>query len=94
MIYLKYRFNNKEQAETKIEAFYNEEGTLTIDAAFIKLNKFITTQGTYDSEGAEVIAPILSEGYAVDVLWRDLEASPDGWAAYEVNPTEPKHKLL
>ena len=94
MIYLKYRFNNKEQAETKIEAFYNEEGTLTIDAAFIKLNKFITIQGTYDSEGAEVVAPILSEGYAVDVLWRDLNASPDGWAAYEVNPTEPKHKLL
>ena len=88
MIYLKYKFNNKEQAEAKI---LEQEGT---NAAFIKLDKFISIEGTYDSEGAEVIAPIMSDGYAVDVLWRDLEASPDGWAAYEVNPTEPKHKLL
>ena len=94
MIYLKYRFNNKEQAETKIGAFYNEEGTLTIDAAFIKLNKFVMTEGTYDSEGVEITAPILSEGYAVDVLWRDLDASPYGWKSYEVEPSNPKHKLL
>tara|TARA_R110000772_G_scaffold123536_1_gene229853 strand:+ start:193 stop:459 length:267 start_codon:yes stop_codon:yes gene_type:complete len=88
MIYLKYKFNNKEQAEAKI---LEQGGT---NASFIKLNKFTSTEGTYDDEGNELTAPILSEGYAVDVLWRDLNASPDGWAAYEVNPTEPKHKLF
>ena len=94
MIYLRYEFNDKEQAEAKIEAFYNEDGQLTIDAAFIRLNKFVMTQGTYDSEGVEITAPILSVGYAVDVLWRDLDASPYGWKSYEVEPSNPKHKLL
>ena len=68
MIHLRYEFNDKEQAEAKIEAFYNEDEQLTIDAAFIKLNKFVMAEGTYDSEGVEITAPILSEGYAVDVL--------------------------
>ena len=94
MIYLKYEFNNKEQAEAKIGAFYNEEGELTTDAAFIKLNKFVMTEGTYDSGGVEITAPVLSTGYAVDVLWFDLEDSPYGWKSYEVEPSNPKHKLL
>lgn len=94
MIYLRYEFNDKEQADSKIEAFYNEDGVLTIDAAFIRLNKFVKTKGTYDSEGVEITAPVMSNGYAVDVLWRDLDASPYGWKTYEVTPTEPKHKLL
>ena len=60
MKYLRYEFNDKEQADSKIEAFYNEDGELTIDAAFIKLNKFVITEGTYDSEGAVISAPSLS----------------------------------
>ena len=43
-------------------------GRLTTDAAFIRLNKFVMTEGTYDSEGVEITAPVLSTGYAVDVL--------------------------
>ena len=88
MIYLRYEFNDKEQAEEKIAKLED------INAAFIKLNKFVMTEGTYDSEGVEITAPILSEGYAVDVLWRDLDASPYGWKSYEVEPSNPKHKLL
>ena len=94
MIYLRYEFNDKAQAEAKIEAFYNEDGELTTDVAFIKLNKFVMTEGTYDSEGVEITAPIMSSGYALDVLWRDLDASPYGWKSYEVAPNNPKHKLL
>lgn len=89
MIYLRYEFNDKEQAEQKIEALGED-----VNAAFIRLNKFVMTEGTYDSEGVEITAPILSLGYAVDVLWRDLDASPYGWKTYEVTPTGPKHKLL
>jgi len=89
MIYLRYEFNDKEQADTKIEALGED-----VNAAFIRLNKLVMTEGAYDSEGVEITAPILSLGYAVDVLWRDLDASPYGWKTYEVTPTIPKHKLL
>ena len=88
MMYLRYEFNDKAQAEAKI---LSQED---VNASFIKLNKFIIIEGTYDDEGEEITAPILSEGYALDVLWRDLNASPYGWKTYEVTPTEPKHKIF
>jgi len=88
MIYLRYEFNDKEQSEKKIAKLED------VNASFIKLDKFVMTEGTYDDEGVEITAPILSEGYAVDVLWRDLDASPYGWKTYEVEPSSPKHKLF
>jgi hypothetical protein len=88
MIYLRYEFNDKAQAEEKIDKL---EG---VNASFIKLNKFALQEGTYDSEENEITAPTLSEGYALDVLWRDLDASPYGWKTYEVEPSNPKHKLF
>ena len=88
MIYLRYEFNDKEQVEEKIAKLED------VNADFIKLNKFVLEEGTYDSEGNEITAPILSEGYALDVLWRDLDASPYGWKTYEVEPSNPKHKLF
>ena len=94
MIYIRYEFNDKAQAESKIEAFYNEDGELTMDASFIRLDKFVLTEGIYDEEGVEITAPIFSSGYAVDVLWRDLEASPYGWKSYETYPNTPRHKLF
>ena len=60
MIYLRYEFNDKEQAEDKIAKLED------VNAAFIKLNKFVMTEGTYDSEGVEITAPVMSDGYAVD----------------------------
>jgi len=88
MIYLRYEFNDKEQAEDKIAKLDD------VNASFIKLNKFVLIEGVYDEEGEEITAPVLSEGYAVDVLWRDLDASPYGWKTYEVEPSNPKHKLF
>ena len=94
MIYIRYEFNDKAQAESKIDAFYNEDGELTMDASFIMLGKFVLTEGVYDEDGVEITAPILSSGYAVDVLWRDLDASPYGWKTYETYPNTPKHRLF
>ena len=94
MIYIRYEFNDKAQADSKIDAFYNEDGELTMDASFIKLDKFVMTEGVYDEDGVEITAPIFSTGYALDVLWRELDASPYGWKSFEVTPTEPKHKLF
>jgi len=98
MIYKRYEFNDQEQAEEKIDAFFDldEEGNKVqnIKAAFIKLNKFVLEQGEYDEQGEEVTPPVLSEGYAVDVLWNDLDESPYGWKSYEVEPESPKHRLF
>ena len=89
MIYLRYEFNDKEQAEAKILAQGED-----VNAAFIRLDKFVLTEGTYDEEGVEITAPIFSTGYSVDVLWRDLDASPYGWKSYEKHPVTPRHKLF
>ena len=98
MIYKRYEFNDQEQAEEKIDAFFDldEEGNKVqnIKAAFIKLNKFVLEQGEYDEQGEEITPPVLSEGYAVDVLWNDLDESPYGWKSYEVEPESPKHRLF
>ena len=88
MIYLRYEFNDKEQAEEKIAKLED------VNASFIKLNKFVLEEGTYNEEGEELTAPVLSEGYAIDVLWRDLDKSPYGWKTYEVDPEQPKHILF
>ena len=98
MIYKRYEFNDQEQAEEKIDAFFDldEEGNKVqnIKASFIKLNKFVLEQGEYDEEGNELVAPVLSSGFAVDVLWNEFDESPYGWKSYEVEPSNPKHKIF
>ena len=98
MIYKRYEFNDQAQAESKIDSFFDldQEGNKVqnVKASFIKLNKFVLEQGEYDEDGEEVQPPILSSGYAVDVLWNDLEESPYGWKSYEVEPESPKHRLF
>ncbi len=98
MIHKRYEFNDQEQAEEKINAFFDvdEEGNKVqnIKADFIKLNKFVLSQGEYDEDGEEITPPVLTEGYAVDVLWKELDESPYGWKSYEVEPKNPKHKIF
>ena len=98
MIYKRYEFNDQEQAEEKIDAFFDidEDGNKVqnVKAAFIKLNKFVLEQGEYDEQGEEITPPVLSEGYAVDVLWNEFDESPYGWKSYEVEPKNPKHKIF
>ncbi len=98
MIYKKYEFNDQEQVEEKLEAFFDldEDGSKiqNIKAHFIKLGKFVLERGEYDEQGEEITAPILSEGFAIDVMWKELEESPYGWKSYEVEPENPKHKIF
>ena len=98
MIHKRYTFTDKAQADSKIEKFFDidEEGNKIPNerAAFIYLDKFVLTQGEYDEEGVEIVAPIYSEGYALDAVWHDLEESPYGWKSYEVEPDNPLHKLF
>jgi len=98
MIYKRYEFNDQEQAESKMDSFFDldQDGNKVqnVKASFIKLNKFVLEQGEYDEQGEEVQPPVLSSGYAMDVLWNDLDESPYGWKSYEVEPESPKHRLF
>jgi len=92
----KYRFNSKEQAESKIEGLgiaQDENGNNypTHKHTVTKLGYEVLEEAVYDEE--EVISEtVFGEGYLVDVLWRDLEADEDGlvdhpygWKSYEVD---------
>ena len=73
----KYAFDSQAQAESKIEALgVNEDGYPTHKHSIVKLGNIVLTQGTYDEEGKELTAPVLSSTYHVDVLW-DGEPNPD-----------------
>ncbi len=79
----KYEFVDEAAANTAIDLLRDEEGNLT--QSVVKLGFIVKTAGTYDEEGNEVTAPVLSEKYAVDVCW---DGEPvDGWEDYIVFPT-------
>jgi hypothetical protein len=89
MIYKRYQFNDKLQADKKVSALSND-----IKASFIWLDKFVKVNGKYNECGEEITAPIFTDPYSLDVLWNDLEESPYGWKSYEVEPKNPKHTIL
>ena len=70
----KYSFGSKGAATTKINAL----GTIT-DAegnempshphAIVHLGNLVEVAGTYDEEGNELTAPVMSSSYHIDVLW-------------------------
>jgi len=93
----KYEFLDKEQAETKINALgtaKDENGNEypTHKHAIVHLGNIVLEQGSYDEDGNETVAPVLSDKWHVDVLWQDLEANEDGsidhpqdWKMHNVN---------
>ena len=91
----KYEFNSQSDAESKIAALphsTDEDGNNypTHKHTIVKLGHIVLQQGVYDEEGNETQAPVLSDKYSVDVLWKDLEETdedgnvtinhPYGWA--------------
>ena len=93
----KYSFDSREQAQTKINALgtaQDENGNEypTHKHTIVQLGNIVLEQGQYDEEGNEIVAPILSTDWHVDVLWSNLEADEDGtyshpygWAGKAVN---------
>ncbi len=93
----KYALDSKEQAETKINALgtaTDENGNEypTHKHTIVHLGNIVLQQGEYDEEGNETVAPVLSDKWHVDVLWKDLEANEDnvidhpyGWKSYYVD---------
>ena len=71
----KYQFGSKGSASTKINALgVDEEGNPTHNHAVVRLGNIVLENGTYDEEGNEITAPVLSGNYHVDVLW---DGDPD-----------------
>lgn len=96
----KYEFNSQEQALSKINALpsvKDEDGNdiPSHSHTVVKLGFITLEQGVYDENGEETKAPVLSDKYHVDVLWKDIEETdedgnvtvnhPYGWASYAID---------
>ena len=81
----KYQFGSKGAATTKINQLgVDEEGNPTHSHAIVHLGNLVEVEGTYDEEGNELTAPVMSSTYHLDVLW-DGEPEPS-WDAQMVWP--------
>jgi len=70
-IFRKYSFGSKGACTTKINNLgLDEEGNPTHPHAIVHLGHIVEVEGTYDDEGTELTAPVLSSSYHVDVLWQ------------------------
>lgn len=100
-IFKKYEYPSQELAETRIAALphqEDEEGNSypSHSHTIVKLGHVVQIEGTYDEEGNELTAPVLSDMYSVDVLWRASEITvtdeegneeidyPYGWVSKEI----------
>jgi hypothetical protein len=93
----KYEFDSLEQAESKINALgvsTDEDGNTypTHSHCIVKLGYIVLEQGEYNEEGEETKAPVLSDKYHLDVLWKGLDPDEDGtydhpygWKKYSVD---------
>ena len=68
MKYLKFEFADRADMLTKLADYFDEEGNAK-DCAVVELGNIVTTPATYDKEGNELTAAIVSDKYAVDVLF-------------------------
>ena len=67
----KYEFPNAEAANNAVTALgIDEEGNPTHNHAIVHLGHIVTTPATYDDDGNELEAAVLSDNYSVDVLWQ------------------------
>jgi hypothetical protein len=85
-IFKKYEYPSQELAETRIAALphqEDEEGNEhpSHSHTIVKLGHVVQVEGTYDEEGNELTAPVLSDMYSVDVLWRVSEITEEMEAA-------------
>jgi len=89
----KYEFNSEAQADKKIENLgidtdFNGNEFPTHSHQIVRLGNIILKNGEYDWGGKnikEIKAPIFSEKYHVDVIWKGIEKHPYGWGTYCVD---------
>ena len=77
----KYEFTSAAAAQTAIDALgLDDDGNPTHGHTIVKLGHIVTTPATYDDDGNELTAAVLSSSYSVDVLW-----SGDPVASWDAN---------
>ena len=97
----KYEFNSSVQADDMIAAL----GTTTTELGdvvpshnhcVVRLGYIVLEQGEYNESGEQTKAPVLSDKFHVDVLWKGLEPvdaeaedltyiEPNGWADFRID---------
>lgn len=66
----KYEFTSAAAAQTAIDALgLDDDGNPTHGHTIVHLGHIVTTPATYDDDGEELTAAVLSDNYSVDVLW-------------------------
>lgn len=84
-IFKKYEYPSQELAETRIAALPHQEvdgeSHPSHSHTIVKLGHVVQVEGTYDDEGNELTAPVLSDMYSVDVLWKVSEITEEVEAA-------------
>ena len=68
MKYIKFEFTDREDMLTKLAAYFDKEGNPK-DCAVVEIGNIVATPATYDEEGNELTSAIVSDKYAVDVLF-------------------------
>ena len=79
----KYKFDSIKDLQTKIDALgivIGEDGNkyATHKHTVVELGNIILKAGEYDEDFNEIVAPVFSKYWHVDVLWVGLEADEDG----------------
>ena len=81
----KYNFTNEAAADAAIAALpHDDEGNASHNHSIVVLGHLTEVAGTYDEEGNELTAPVMSSTYHIDVLW-DGEPLAD-WDSFMVWP--------
>lgn len=82
----KYEFVDEAAADAAIAALpHDQEGNPSHGHSVVKLGYLTITPATYDAEGNELTAAVVSDVYAVDVSWSITPLQ--SWDAYLVWPT-------
>ena len=69
-VFRKYSFRSKGVANRKINKLgVDEEGNPSHHHAIVHLGNLVEVAGTYNDEGEELTAPVMSSSYHIDVLW-------------------------
>ena len=82
----KYEFVDEAAADAAIALLpTDDEGNPTHGHSIVKLGYLVVTPATYDEDGEELTAAVLSDVYAVDVYWNGEPLA--SWDQYIVWPT-------
>ena len=102
IIFKKYEFKDKEQYQTalgKLPTKKDVDGVVYPDYthSIVELGNIVIEEGEYDDDFQETKAPVLSDKYHVDVLWKKSEITqtdkdgvksikyPTGWVSKEID---------